>query len=91
MNEKTPAETVIKEMIIIIIIIIIIHNSQSVLFWQDCACDLSSFCKNTYSRIGAGRGDLGSYIYCRDSATYPHPKIAEVPPPGLGSKLMVYS
>lgn len=43
-----------------IIIIIIIHNSQSVLFWQDCARDLSSFCKNTYSRIGAGRGDLGS-------------------------------
>ena len=66
MNEKTPAETVIKEMIIIIIImiiiiiIIIIHNSESVLFWQDCARDLSSFCKNTYSRIGAGRGDLGS-------------------------------
>ena len=59
MNEKTPAETVIKKMIIIIIIIII-HNSQSVLFWQDCARDLSSFCKNTYSRIGAGRGDLGS-------------------------------
>ena len=58
MNEKTPAETVIKEMIIIIIIII--HNSQSVLFWQDCARDLSSFCKNTYSKIGAGRGDLGS-------------------------------
>ena len=29
MNEKTPAETVIKEMIIIIIIIII-HNSESV-------------------------------------------------------------
>ena len=57
MNEKTPAETVIKEMIIIIIII---HNSQSVLFWQDCARDLSSFCKNTYSKIGAGRGDLGS-------------------------------
>ena len=40
--------------------IIIIHNSESVLFWQDCARDLSSFCKNTYSRIGAGRGDLGS-------------------------------
>ena len=58
MNEKTPAETVIKKMIIIIIIII--HNSQLVLFWQDCARDLSSFCKNTYSRIGAGRGDLGS-------------------------------
>ena len=60
MNEKTPAETAIKKMIIIIIIIIIIHNSQSVLFWQDCARDLSSFCKNTYSRIGVGRGDLGS-------------------------------
>ena len=37
------------------------NKSQSVLFCQDCASDLSSFRKNTYSRIGGGGGaDLGS-------------------------------